>query len=674
MRHAQPVVILLAALVASAGVLMPSMASIFGVTVVTAAQDPASVEAALGLDRPTRRVLQQGLRHEGFDPGVPDGLFGPRTRAAIRAWQAAREETRTGYLDSDQAAVLRAAAVPRPVTAPPELRNPTSDCAAWYTREYFRTATVNEVTACLDAAADANARDSFGIMPLHWAAQFNANAAVLETLLAAGADVGARDHFVGYTPLHRAARYNTNPAVLEVLITAGADVGARNDDGFTALHLAARYNANPAVLDILLAAGAEIEDRDRAGLTPLQHAAYAGKLGAVEVLVGAGADLEMKGATLLQYAARAGHLGAVEALLAAGADPAGALHGAVHHGAAMVKALIAAGADIEEPTGRTLHSAGGRTPLHLAVRYPEVTTVLLGAGADVNARERDHECTPLHYATRAAAAKVLLDAGADVNARCRDGYTPLHTLFWDRYSVDDRGWLHSSSPHGAPPPAADVIEILIAAGADWNARTDRLETPLHYAATSRGGPDVVLPLLAAGADVDATDDLGRTPLYWAAEHNENPAVIEALLAAGADVEARADRGWTPLLEAVESNEIVVIEALLAAGADVATRDRYGRTPLHKTRDSEVIRALLAAGASVDARDEDGNTPLHIATKAYSKLSARGDGIEALLEAGADPTMGNAIGKTPWDLAEENDALKGSDAYWSLNEARLPVAR
>ena len=120
MHHAHLAVIL----VVSAAVLIPSTTPVFGVTVVTVAQDPAAVEAALGLDRPTRRLIQQGLRSEGFDPGAPDGLFGPRTRAAIRAWQAARDEPQTGYLDGDQVAALRAAAVPRPVTASPEPLDP----------------------------------------------------------------------------------------------------------------------------------------------------------------------------------------------------------------------------------------------------------------------------------------------------------------------------------------------------------------------------------------------------------------------------------------------------------------------------------------------------------------------------------------------------------------------
>ena len=73
---------------------------------------PEAAEAELALDRPTRRLIQQGLGNEGFSPGTPDGLFGPRTRAAIRAWQGARGAPDTGYLDGRQAEVLRSAASP----------------------------------------------------------------------------------------------------------------------------------------------------------------------------------------------------------------------------------------------------------------------------------------------------------------------------------------------------------------------------------------------------------------------------------------------------------------------------------------------------------------------------------------------------------------------------------
>ncbi len=93
-----------------------------------APQDPSDVEASLALGRSTRRLIQQGLRNEGFHPGTPDGLFGPRTRAAIREWQQSRGASTTGYLNDAEAELLRAAAAPPP--AVPEASPPLEAVAA----------------------------------------------------------------------------------------------------------------------------------------------------------------------------------------------------------------------------------------------------------------------------------------------------------------------------------------------------------------------------------------------------------------------------------------------------------------------------------------------------------------------------------------------------------------
>ena len=64
-------------------------------------------EDGLGLDRAERREIQEGLQAAGFDPGGADGMFGPRTRAAIRSWQSSRGVRATGYLDGATVAALR---------------------------------------------------------------------------------------------------------------------------------------------------------------------------------------------------------------------------------------------------------------------------------------------------------------------------------------------------------------------------------------------------------------------------------------------------------------------------------------------------------------------------------------------------------------------------------------
>ena len=107
---------------------------------------------------------------------------------------------------------------------------------------------------------------------------------------------------------------------------------------------------------------------------------------------------------------------------------------------------------------------------------------------------------------------------------------------------------------GPPPPDISIhdaagegnIEAVkqhIAAGTDVDAKTGG-ETPLLWAARF-GQSQVAELLIAEGADVNAKNVVGQTPLHLAAgaSHKE---IIELLIAAGAEVNAKTKRGETPL--------------------------------------------------------------------------------------------------------------------------------
>ena len=89
------------------------------------ADEPAPAEdKPLNLTRADKRLVQQGLLAAGTDVGVADGLFGPRTEAAIRAYQEKKGLPETGKLTPEQAEALmdlgkerRAGTVPRATTS-----------------------------------------------------------------------------------------------------------------------------------------------------------------------------------------------------------------------------------------------------------------------------------------------------------------------------------------------------------------------------------------------------------------------------------------------------------------------------------------------------------------------------------------------------------------------------
>ena len=483
-------------------------------------------------------------------------------------------------------------------------------CRGWDTEEYFKNASLEEVTACLETGIDARANDDSGATPLHRAARYSENADVIAALLNAGVDLEARDNDER-TPLHWAVAHD-NAVAVKALIGAGVNPDVRDTDSQTPLLDAAKKAENPDVIESLLNAGADKEARDSDRRTPLHLAVRSNNVVAIEALIKSEVDLEASdedGRTPLYHAVEDGNSDAIGRLVKAGADRA------------RVKPKW--------------------TPLHWSVAYnenPAAIKAMLNAGAKLKAKDM-HKNRPIHVAAmfnqNPDVVSILIKAGADVNAKNRRNWRPLHAAA--RYNENP-----------------GVAELLLQSGADVRSRTKYKRTPLHVAATFNKNPGVAKVLIEAGADIMASDKSNRTPLHEAVANSENPAVVELLLKAGADASARDDGGFTPLHRAAIFNDNpAVFRLLFDAGANPNAKDDNDRTPLHRAASSKnpaVVELLLEAGADANARNDWGDTPLHRAASSNENPAV----VKLLLEAGADANARNNKGSTTLDLSIENN--------------------
>jgi ankyrin repeat protein len=185
----------------------------------------------------------------------------------------------------------------------------------------------------LDAGADPNTANVFAATPLMWCA---GDAAKVRLLLSKGAKVDAHSQ-LGRTPLLIAAAYDGATEAARLLIEKGADVNARDKSGMSVLQQAASSN-HIELVRLLLAKGADVNTADQSGFTPLMAAANNGDRNAelvklllqhsavVNVKTGDTAEIVKNGPialgrlTALQLAAGQANYEAVEALVKAGAD------------------------------------------------------------------------------------------------------------------------------------------------------------------------------------------------------------------------------------------------------------------------------------------------------------------------------------------------------------------
>ncbi|MEG4021668.1 ankyrin repeat domain-containing protein [Microcoleus sp. S13C4] len=303
-----------------------------------------------------------------------------------------------------------------------------------------------------------------------------------------------------------------------------------------------------------------------------------------------------------------------------------------------------------------------------AVEQGDTKTVRHYLDLGISANTRVHNLNLLHLAGSKEVAELLIAKGADVNARDTLGFTPLH--------------------FAAAYGRVKLAKMLIAKGADINAQSEphidwdvsnslctyKLRrflpdncmgiTPLFFA----GSPEMAKLLIAKGANVNAKNKNGITPLHTA----RSKAIAQILLAAGAKINIKEDnarngKGTTLLHNAAKIGFKELVQHLIKDGANVVIRDGRKRTPLHYAATKEVAALLML---DINARDESGNTPLHQAVKydyLHSDLPrARLEIVSFLIANGAKVNVKDCYGHTPLHIAVFNRRVAMSNNMQNIN--------
>lgn len=457
-------------------------------------------------------------------------------------------------------------------------------------------------------------------------------------------------------------------ATVRTLLKQRVDVNAPEGDGTTALHWAAHVD-DLAIADLLIRAGARAAVANENGFTPV-HVACINRNGVmVERLLAAKADANaasINGETVLMTCARAGDARGVKALLVKGAR-----------------------VNVKE----TSHD---QTALMWAAaqRHPDVTGLLIEAGAEINARSRTFPqtvvgeqtqrfgreelnytvlrggSTPLLFAARsgdAASARLLLAAGASANDQLPEGMSALVVAAHSGHT--DVGLLLLEK--GAEPNAADagynamhaailrsdvtLVKALLERGANPNVRLAR-GTPIrrdttdyNLPATLIGStpyllaarflePDIMKTLIAGGADATLTTRDGATPL---------------MVAAGAGAGGNSTRRGIAVIDGgVVEPESEVLEAVTTAldlGASVNGANQAGDTALHVAAGrglNTVVQLLADRGAELNAKNRRGLTPLAALMPGNAAPRRRGAAITAAAIADDDNDADRAPSRAP----------------------------
>lgn len=452
-------------------------------------------------------------------------------------------------------------------------------------------------------------RGYWGIYPFGIACFFGYKDIMLE-ILKEGIDVNQEN--ILFEPLLDACASGQN-CVVKKLIEAGANVNGTDYDNDTPL-IAACERGEIETVKVLIENGAVVNqasyteyykcpegmdvkqwnkmkhDKNSVGFhreeykTPITAACKNGHVGVAELLINAGADVNVKKqnyGTPITLACKEGHSNIVELLL-------------------------------KEDAKINIEDGDGKTPIAIAFEHchSDIVDMLIKKVCGFSP-QYGSEISLMRacYEGQLSAVKTLLEARVNVNTQndiimpvtvaCIKGHQDIvDELIKSGVDVNLRDGDHTLLTTACLRGHLSVVKVLLNAKANVNL-SDEYQTPL-IAACTKGHLSIVKELIEFGADVNLRFH-SRIPMITACSTN-NWSIVDVLIKAGADVNTKIEQNFfgTPLIAACWNNFFTIVDNLIKEKADV-NLGSSNLTPLNvacREADLDIVKRLLEAKAQI----------------------------------------------------------------------------
>jgi ankyrin repeat protein/serine/threonine protein kinase len=471
---------------------------------------------------------------------------------------------------------------------------------------------------------------------------------ILECILACAPNFNAKTISTGMTATNILAFHGYDELLSVLLASSDGELDVANKKGLAPLHSAITQHRS-TTMEILLGAGADVNLQTvKEGFSPLHLSINENNTDAVATLIDLGADVNLadnNGCTPIYTSANKGNIELVKLLLDHAADGGGVnvnqpnstgwspFYAAAHKGYLEILQLLhEAGADVDNKNN------AGWTPVLAAAatkskHQVDVLRLLLSLDPDLSVRN-NAGCSLAFVAAAAGNCEVLrllIDADVDICEANNDGVSPILAATLNGH--------------------VDAVNLLIENGADCSAADTHGTTPLH-AAAKLGNADIVRLFVDMETNVDDVDSENSTALFIAIS-NGHVEVASLLLEAGTDFSIGNNAtGMSPLHAASIKGFDDIVGLLLALGADANRTNKQGITALLgailQGKLNTAFLLLAAKGVDVNKCSNDGTTPLLAAAasgyfKVVTELVNRRANVNALNQANRSSLHAAAAG-------------------------------